>query len=78
MLAWDGFGQHGLWHVGATEGAEPDDDDAPRVVLERLNEADEERRDGEDRRDEYDCPPPTKLDGYSVESWDLTAAISML
>ena len=68
MLARDGLREHGLRHVGCAEGAEADDDDAPRVVLQRVDEADEERHDGDHSRDEDDGPPPAVLGCYSVMS----------
>ena len=74
MLAGDGFRQDGLGDVGGAEGAEPDDEDAPRVVLQRADEADEQRHDGDHRRDEYDGSPPAALGSYSVVVCELMAA----
>ena len=68
VFARDGLREDGLRHVGGAEGAEPDDEGAPRVALERVGKSDEERHDGNHGRDEYDGPPPTALDGYLVES----------
>ena len=66
MFAGDGLGEDGLRDVGGAEGAEADDEDEPRVGLERGREADEERHDGDHRRDEDDGPPPAALGGNSV------------
>ena len=66
MFAGDGLGEDGLRDVGGAEGAEADDEDEPRVGLERGREADEERHDGDHRRDEDDGPPPAALGGNLV------------
>ena len=66
MFAGDGLGEDGLRDVGGAEGAEADDEDEPRVGLERGREADEERHDGDHRRDEDDGPPPAALGRNSV------------
>ena len=61
VLAGDGLREDGLRDVGGAEGAEPDDEGAPRVALERVGEADEERHDGDHGRDEDYGPPPAAL-----------------